>query len=200
MEIEIGATPATIIALGGAKHSGKTEGCKLLARVFPGALRFAFADALKRSAQALYNFSDRQVYGDLKDTVDERYKCTPRTLLLKLGDEARARDPDLFVRRFLEFYEANRYTTPVILVEDWRLEIEGEALLKLGACLVLVFRGDGDELSLPVHPPPTHATEDPDTLRRVFGNRARIVYNAGLSRKQYLMDLLEAIPLELPAP
>jgi len=200
MEIEIGV-PAAIIALGGAKHAGKTEGCRLLERVFPGARRFAFADALKRSAQALYNLSDSQVYGDLKDVIDDRYNCTPRALLLKMGDEARARDPDLFVRHFLEFYEANKFAAPVILVEDWRLVIEGEALAKLGACLVLVFRGDGGNnanIGANLSEAPTHATEDPETLRKVFGSRAQVVYNVSCSRKQYLMDLLEAIPLELP--
>jgi len=198
MELQIlshNPPPAAIIALGGQKRAGKTEGCKLLQRVFPGALRYAFATPLKQSVQAMYGLSDDQLHSYAKDAIDFRYNCTPRDLLLRCGDEARAQHPKLFVNRFLEFYEAHKYETSVILVEDWRLPIEGEALWALGAHLILVYGETNDNNE--TNDNPSHPTEDSETLRKAFEGRASIVYNNKSSRKQYLMDLLEAIPLEL---
>jgi hypothetical protein len=58
--------------------------------------RFFFAKKLKETVKDLYNMSDEQVYGSLKNVVDERYGITPREILQDFGQEQRARYSDIW--------------------------------------------------------------------------------------------------------
>ena len=78
-----------IIGLAGKAGSGKSSVANYLCKRYD-ATKIAFADPLKKMAQAIWDFSDEQVYGpaSVKETIDPRWGITPRWALQKLGTEA----------------------------------------------------------------------------------------------------------------
>jgi GTPase SAR1 family protein len=74
-----------IIGLIGKKGSGKTA----IANYFINQKysRQFLAQPIKEAAKILFNFSDDQVYGDLKEVVDPRYGFAPRKVLQIIGTE-----------------------------------------------------------------------------------------------------------------
>ena len=75
-----------IIGIVGKKGSGKDTAGEYLIEKY-GYVRFAFGDKVKEVAKALFNFSDEQLYGKLKDSIDERYNLKPRQVFQRLGTE-----------------------------------------------------------------------------------------------------------------
>ena len=75
-----------ILGIVGKKGSGKdTTGEYLIERY--GYIRFAFGDKVKEVSRALFNFTDEQLSGSLKDKVDNRYGVRPRDVFQKIGTE-----------------------------------------------------------------------------------------------------------------
>ena len=72
-----------IIALSGKKGSGKDTIGKYF--INKGFKRIAFADALKDICKIMFNLSDEQLNGDLKESIDIRYNKTPREILQYIG-------------------------------------------------------------------------------------------------------------------
>ena len=68
-----------IILIAGCKGSGKDT----LADEFvkQGWKKYSMADALKKGVQILFNLSDKQLWGDEKEVIDERWGVSPRYLL-----------------------------------------------------------------------------------------------------------------------
>jgi len=62
----------TVVLVSGKSQNGKDEFFKQAGRAL-GFTRVAFADKLKSTVQDLYNLSDEQMHGSLKDTPDTRY-------------------------------------------------------------------------------------------------------------------------------
>lgn len=75
-----------IIGIVGKKGCGKDTAGEYLIEKY-GYVRFAFGDKVKEVAKALFNFTDEQLYGNLKDTLDERYNLKPRQVFQRLGTE-----------------------------------------------------------------------------------------------------------------
>lgn len=75
-----------IIGVTGRKHNGKDT----LGNFFVenhGYKRIAFADALKEACEKIFGFDNDQLYGDKKETLDEYWEVTPRTVLQYVGTE-----------------------------------------------------------------------------------------------------------------
>ena len=161
-------TPPLIIALGGLKRSGKDTFAGILAaaasthRLTPR--RIAFAEPLRRAAAAAYDvpvaeFSDDQI----KDVVHPDWGITRRQMLINVGEAMRGVDADhwtkLLVRGVDSFETAMASYTPtqrpLHIVTDLRRPNEAQALLDLGATLVLVVRDgvvwDGHETEAMAH-------------------------------------------------
>lgn len=75
-----------IIGIVGKKGSGKDTAGEYLIEKY-GYVRFAFGDKVKEVAKVLFNFSNEQLYGKLKDIIDERYNLKPRQVFQRLGTE-----------------------------------------------------------------------------------------------------------------
>jgi hypothetical protein len=81
-----------VIGVFGPARSGKDTFYKLLARHRSHVDRIAFADPLKEMCREIFDFSEAQLFGKLKDEPDERYPrgddyLTPRYALQQLGTE-----------------------------------------------------------------------------------------------------------------
>lgn len=77
---------ATIIGITGRKYHGKDTVANYFIEKY-GYHKISFADPLKEICQTLFGFSDEQVYGSLKETVDSDWNVTPRLVLQFVGTE-----------------------------------------------------------------------------------------------------------------
>lgn len=75
-----------VIGLAGKKHSGKDTVGEYLVKEH-GFVRVAFADTVKEACKIIFGFTDEQVYGDLKETVDDYWNITPRKILQTVGTD-----------------------------------------------------------------------------------------------------------------
>jgi hypothetical protein len=133
-----------LIGLSGKSGSGKSTAANYLTDKH-GYCQFAFADVLKDTVGTAFGFSEEQLYGPLKETVDLRWGVSPRWCLQWLGTEVfRGRFPDIWIKRLrldiLDFLSINGQRP--IVVTDVRFRDEAEALTRLGAVLVRIERGE----------------------------------------------------------
>lgn len=123
-----------IFAFSGPPGSGKSTFCKWLNEAH-GYRILNFADPLKKAARALWDLSDEQLNGPLKEFPDLRWGVTPRTIMQHLGTEhGRHICPTLHVRRMLD--RIDKSFRPGYCVGDVRFENEVKALKRLGATLI----------------------------------------------------------------
>lgn len=105
---------ARIIAVTGKKRHGKDTVGRILAEQF-GFLRVSFADPIKQQCMSLFGLSYDQVYGDLKEVVDERWGKTPREMMQTFGSAARSIHPETWVRDALSKISLGSRGKPVSL-------------------------------------------------------------------------------------
>lgn len=130
---------ATIIALHGLPQAGKTTIAEHLMATH-GFNRIGFGDHLKFCASCMFDLKHAQIFGDLKDTVDERWGQTPRRILQKLGTEvAREIHSEVWVRPLIDQIMAN-HPSKKWVVDDLRFPNERKALEEMGASFVKVIR------------------------------------------------------------
>ena len=141
------APPLKIIGLTGLKRSGKSE----VAHYLQDRHEFAvmpFAKILKETMTKVYGLSEAQLYGDEKDTVDDRYDLTPRFIMQKFATEvAREVHPGTWVmawERLLKLEQSYGHTR--FVVDDVRFPNEVEAIRKLGGKVWRVVRPGSDWL------------------------------------------------------
>jgi dephospho-CoA kinase len=73
-----------IIGVLGRKGSGKDTISDHIIKKY-NYEKMQFAEPLKSICKTLFNFSDEQVYGDLKETIDPAWGVTPRHVLQYIG-------------------------------------------------------------------------------------------------------------------
>ncbi len=126
-----------ILAFTGYARSGKDTAAAYLQGL--GFTVFHFADPLKEAARAIFGFSERQLYGDLKEVVDPYWGFSPREALQRFGTEAMRDhfDQNIWVKALLR-----RITTHAgpIAIADIRFPNEAAAIELLGGLIVRVRR------------------------------------------------------------
>jgi hypothetical protein len=131
-----------LIGLSGKAGSGKSTVGDYLCGAH-GYEQFAFAGALKEVVALAFGFSEEQLYGRHKETLDPRWGVSPRWCMQWLGTEVlRAKWPEIWIyhlrREILGFLSLNGQR-PVV-VTDVRFRDEAEALKRMGAVLVRLER------------------------------------------------------------
>ena len=75
-----------LIGITGRKFNGKdTMGDYYVKH--HGYVRIAFADSLKKGCGEIFGFTDEQLYGNQKETIDKFWKVSPRTVLQYVGTD-----------------------------------------------------------------------------------------------------------------
>lgn len=117
-----------VVGLLGRAGSGKSTAAKYLEQRY-GAKRYAFAAPVKELAKRLWDFSDEQLYGmqEQKEAVDPRWGISPRTAMIRLGDEARnVVDPFIWVNGCFNRILSDR--PKIAVIEDVRYSNEVAAI------------------------------------------------------------------------
>jgi hypothetical protein len=122
-----------VVGLLGKAGSGKSTAAKFMAERY-GAERLSIAVPLKRIVQALYGFTDEQVFGDakIKETVDPRWGVTPRSVMEKMCDAGIEHiGRDVWIRGVINQIEKS--DKELFVIEDVRFTHDCEAIARLGA-------------------------------------------------------------------
>jgi len=76
----------TIIGITGNKGNGKDTLADHLVENH-GYVKICFANALKDACKILFGFTDEQLYGNLKEVIDENWGITPREIMQFVGTD-----------------------------------------------------------------------------------------------------------------
>lgn len=141
---------STIIGVTGRKGNGKDTIGKILFDKY-GYIRVAFADSLKEACRSIFHFTDNQLYGTEKETIDEYWKVRPRHVLQFVGTELFREqissvipwvEKDIWIKsvekKILSIRELNSHAH--IVVTDVRFQNEVDAIRKLGGIVIRVSR------------------------------------------------------------
>lgn len=127
---------------------GKTYAAKFLARNHDATI-YSFARPLKLMARDVFNFNERQLFGDLKEDVDPWTNMIPRIALQRLGLAARTHlGENVWVDATIKAIQKERAQFAVI--DDVRFVNEAEALVNATG-----FQGVVIKLTCPI------STSDP---------------------------------------
>lgn len=139
------------IGLLGKKGSGKDTLADYLVNT-KGFVKYSFAKPIKDIAKILFNLSEQQLYGDLKEQVDKRWGISPRIMFQRLGTEfgqfkiyelfpeLKIKDKEIWLSLFDIFLEANKDKN--IVIADVRFKHEIEYLKKLNFNIIKINRKD----------------------------------------------------------
>jgi len=109
--------------------------------------QYAFAYPLKKLIKELFDLSDEQLYGSLKETIDIRWNTTPRKLMQYIGTELFRNQlknlipelnfDNLWIRKFDDWYSKQ---TGNIVVADVRFTDEMDVIKKNGGIIIKIDR------------------------------------------------------------
>jgi len=126
-----------IIGLHGRAGAGKDTAAASL----KGYYQLAFAKPLKDSAKLLYDLTDEQLHGHLKEVIDNRWGKSPRQILQELGDHCRRDNPRFFVIHLRSRIEnAQKQGIKNIVVTDVRYDNEARLIEELHGKVIEIKR------------------------------------------------------------
>lgn len=138
--------PPKIVAFLGHKRVGKDTAADFLVKIY-GYQKYALADPMKKAVQILFDFSDKQLWGDEKEILDPFWQVTAREIMQFIGIDVlyvalQARFPHL-ERSFciLNFERCTqKFPDDLFVISDLRMQEDVDALKKLGAVIIRLER------------------------------------------------------------
>jgi hypothetical protein len=139
-----------IIAFLGIKRSGKDTAGDLLVNEY-GFKRSSFAKPLKDGIANIFDFSEEQINGELKEVIDDRWGVSPREVLQIFGtDIMQYTLPQLlpalndvgrkfWVKRFMLWYNKEGYDKNIVIT-DVRFQHEVDTIIELGGIIIKIER------------------------------------------------------------
>lgn len=126
-----------IIGLQGAAGSGKDTAAAGLIGFYP----LAFAKPLKDGAKPLFDLTDEQLHGKLKEKPDPRWDVSPREIMQELGDHCRNYNSNFFITHMRSRIEkAQSQGIKNIVITDVRYDNEARLIRELGGKIVKIER------------------------------------------------------------
>ena len=133
-----------IIGITGPAQCGKDTAADYIIDKRPAYRKTSFADPIKEMLSTGLGLTSEQLYGGLKDSMDNRYGCTPRHMLQTLGTEwgRELIDSNVWVNA-MESYLADIGGT--FIIPDVRFENEAELVRKHGRLIHIRGRDNNIE-------------------------------------------------------
>lgn len=105
----------------------------------------SFALPLKTVSKLIYDLSDEQINGNLKEKIDLRYGVTPRYILQVLGTDACRKMiyDNTWIDYWIREYAKNFDPTEVTIVTDVRFKNEMQAIKEKGGVVWKLMRDGG---------------------------------------------------------
>jgi len=143
-----------IIGITGKKRSGKDEVGIYLYNEHRF-IRYALADPMKWAVQDIFLMTKRQLWGDRKEIVDNRYGVTPRQLLQVVGTELfqyaiyrylpdlKISPRKLWINRFRLWYKKTTKKNGFegdVCITDVRFPHEAETIKEMGGIIIKLER------------------------------------------------------------
>lgn len=156
---------SVVVALCGRKHSGKDFAADLLVH-HHSFQKIKIAESLKNALRELFHFTDKQLEGDQKETVDERWGVSPRLAMQFFGTEVMQYKlqeimPDMarnfFIHSLILKHLQNPPPSSRYVISDLRFLHEYHALKNIDNCRVICIR---IERSLAQQERDLHASEN----------------------------------------
>lgn len=138
-----------LIGLVAGKQSGKSTFADYLCKKYSFTTQ-AFADPIKDGVKIMFDFSDEQMEGILKEVIDKRWGISPRQALQIIGtDIFRKHLPDtvpglsqigdkFWLERFKIWYRKNKDKN--VIVSDIRFPNEAKLIKDMGGMVVKIQR------------------------------------------------------------
>lgn len=133
-----------IIAIIGAKRCGKDTLANYISEKY-GYDKIKLADPLKKTVQALFNFTDEQIEEDAKDIIDPNWNITPRKTLQFFGTEIMQYkiqellpniDRNFIVKSLINKLDPNKN----YIISDMRFYHEYQEIIKLNPLIIKITR------------------------------------------------------------
>lgn len=139
-----------IIGITGRKFNGKDTLGNYLVNNF-SYKKLSYADPIKDITRILFGFNEEQLYGSLKETIDDNWNTTPRNIMQFLGTEIFRKQmnqviPNIgedFWIKYLEVKMTNllkENPNQKFVICDVRFPNEVESIKKLGGTVIRVKR------------------------------------------------------------
>ena len=130
-----------IIGLIGNKRVGKDTFADYLVEKY-NFRKIAFADPIKNGVKILFDLSDEQLNGNLKEVIDKRWNRTPRQILQEIGTDYCRKNygEDIWIKRMK--YELSKSKDTNIVISDIRFPNEAEAVREMGGYLIKIIRNN----------------------------------------------------------
>lgn len=159
----------SLIAVSGKSKAGKDAFALELVENH-GYTAVAFATKPKEAARAIWGFTDGQLYGALKDTVDPRFNRTPRAMVVEFATEVMRGHygPYVWADALLRDLEPGRN----YVITDLRFTSEAESVYYRAAKLVRVERPNNPSVL-----PPELASHPSETELDTWTRWDRVIVN-----------------------
>jgi len=135
----------SLIVISGTARSGKDTLADYIIKKMPQYVKIAYADALKEQIMEEFDLTYNQLYGDLKEVPDVRYKkqsggfWTPREMMQFIGtDTYRSIDDLHWINKLFDRINAGGYKN--VIVTDGRFLNEITAIKDKGGYHVRIQR------------------------------------------------------------
>ena len=137
-----------LIGILGKKYSGKDTTADYICNKYNGT-KLILADPLKEACKILFNFSDEQLYGNLKENIDLNWGTSPRKILQYLGTDIFRNDinkilPDIGSKFWINLmsikYSEIKKEKSLIIVSDVRFQNEIDRIHEHGGFIIKLIR------------------------------------------------------------
>ncbi len=102
--------------------------------------KIAIADPLKKMVQDKYGLSYEQLWGEFRNTIDDRYNKSPRQIYQEEGDLLRKKDPLALIKLWEQDFLHKLQNQEHIICTDVRTIQELETAKKWNALCILLKR------------------------------------------------------------
>jgi GTPase SAR1 family protein len=143
------------IGLLGNAHSGKNTAANHLINKY-NYLEDSFARILKKIIKCLFNFTEDQVNGQLKEVMDKRWNITPRQAMQFIGTELFRNQinkliPDIGNNFWIKSLDINMNKKKDIVITDVRFQNEVDYMHSINGIVIKIVRSYNSENKLYDH-------------------------------------------------